>query len=242
MVKTLVVIPARYGSSRFPGKVLADILGKSMIERVYNQIKKAKEVDKIVIATDHPGVYKHAKGFCKTVMMTSDKHESGTDRCAEVAKKYSDYDIIINVQGDNPLISPLSVDQLVRFHKDRPKSKISTLIKSKRSKKPIKNPHIVKVVINKQSEALYFSRASIPYNQNRIKANYYTHIGVYSFDRQALIEVSKLSASKLEQTESLEQLRWLEAGFRISCLETKEDIISVDVPKDIKVVKNLLED
>ena len=240
MTKTLVVIPARYGSSRFPGKVLVDIMGKSMIERVYSQISLAKGVDKIVIATDHPGVFQHVQDFCKDAMMTSEHHQSGTDRCAEVAAAYPDFEIIVNVQGDNPLISPLCVENLIDFHQSEQNRQISTLVNQKEKGKMIKNPHVVKVVKNIHNDALYFSRASIPYNQKNINTTYFTHIGVYCFKRDVLLALSALQPSLLEQTESLEQLRWLESGFRISCLETNEEIISVDVPEDIKLVKNFL--
>ena len=240
MSKTLVIIPARYGSTRFPGKVLADILGKSMIERVYNQISLAISIDKIVIATDHPGVFQHAETFCKDVIMTSGEHNSGTDRCAEVANLMAEFDIVVNVQGDNPLISPKSIDNLVAFHRQNMQREITTLVNRKHRSKALKNPHVVKVVLNKNKEALYFSRASIPYNQNNFPTDYYTHVGIYCFRRDVLLDISELPHSMLETAESLEQLRWMEEGYRIFCLETDEQIISVDIPKDLTKVKDLL--
>ncbi len=235
------IIPARYASTRFPGKPLTDIAGKSMIRRVYEQASKAPSLSLVVVATDDTRIAAHVTAFGGKVIMTSSSHQSGTDRCAEVLAAQSDYDIAVNIQGDEPFIDPAQIELLVScFHTER--TQIATLIKRINTTEELFNTNTPKVVINRHKEALYFSRATIPFQRKAGKENwlnhhtYYKHIGIYGYRTPILQEITRLPISALEQTETLEQLRWLENGYRIQTAETTLDTYAVDIPEDVEKV------
>ena len=231
----IIVIPARYGSTRFEGKPLAEINGKPMIYHVYQRAKKVKCVDDVIVATDDERIKKAVEAFNGKAVMTSKEHKSGTDRVAEVAERI-DADIIVNVQGDEPLISPEAIEQAVMPLVENKKIRMSTLM-TKITKEAEYNDHnIVKVVTDKEGFALYFSRSLIPYPRGKQRLNAYKHIGIYVYRKDFLIRFAAMSQTPLEQTESLEQLRVLENGFKIKVVETDYDSISVDTPRDLEVI------
>lgn len=238
-MKILAVIPARYASTRFPGKPLVHINGKTMIQRVYEQVRKVKEIKKIVVATDDERIYGHVRTFGEC-MMTSSKHKNGTERSAEVAKKFSGYDIVINIQGDEPFISPQQIQRVIKIFKQNKKAEIGTLVKPNNNADELSNPNLIKVVLDKNKRALYFSRAMLPFDakRNSIAPNYFKHIGIYAYRRKTLLEIAKLKPSQLELTESLEQLRWMENGYAVHAELTNEESFSIDVPEDLGNVKN----
>jgi 3-deoxy-manno-octulosonate cytidylyltransferase (CMP-KDO synthetase) len=238
-MKILGVIPARYASTRFPGKPLVDIAGQSMIERVYWQVKKSKSITKVIVATDHPKIAEHVKSFGGDVCMTSETHVSGTDRCFEVMKKETGYfEYVINIQGDEPFISPNQIDQLASILDGR--TELATLSKKLETKEQLFNSNIVKVVLSKDSKALYFSRSPIPYVRNTAQDlwlsqhTFYKHIGMYAYRADILELITKLPISSLERAESLEQLRWIENGYSIKVAETTEETIGIDTPEDLE--------
>ncbi len=233
-MKILGIIPARYASTRFPGKPLIDIAGKSMIQRVYEQAKHCNLFSKIVVATDDERIFHHLLEIGGDVMMTSALHQNGSERCAEVVENLSEhFDVVINIQGDEPFIDPALFTLLIHAFLDE-KTQIVTLIKAIEDSSYIANSNIIKVVKNKANKAMYFSRAAIPFNRNELaSAQYYKHIGLYAFRTNVLLEVVKLPASSYEQIEMLEQLRWLENGFEIQLLETNLEADSIDVPADL---------
>ncbi len=218
--KILGIIPARYGSTRFPGKPLAIIDGKTMIQRVYEQAKKSKWIKDIIVATDDERIYNHVTRFGNAVM-TKQNHESGTDRCCEVLGLCNEFDYVVNIQGDQPFIQPEQIDLVAIKAKG---NQITTLIKQI-SGFELYDQTIVKVAVSRSKEALFFTRMSIP--------TQYKHIGIYAYSVNALNEISKLEVSPLEKAESLEQLRWLENGLKIKCIETTLETISIDIPEDI---------
>tara|TARA_R110001592_G_scaffold344988_1_gene636618 strand:- start:3531 stop:4256 length:726 start_codon:yes stop_codon:yes gene_type:complete len=241
-MKILGIIPARYGSTRFPGKPLIDINGKSMIQRVYEQAKSCMSLNKVVVATDDQRIFDHVKSFNGNVEMTSDKHESGTDRCAEVVEKVSEtYDVIINIQGDEPYIDPIQITQLCECFNDE-KTDIATLIKKIDSTEDLFNENKVKVVKSCADFAIYFSRNPIPFVKGEAKENwlekqtYYKHIGIYGYRFEVLQKVTKMPLSILEKAEGLEQLRWLENGLHIKVAETQLEAIAIDSPEDLKKI------
>jgi len=233
------VIPARYKSKRFPGKVLADISGKPMIQHVYERSKKSKLLNDVIVATDDTRIKRAVEKFNGNVVMTSKKHKSGSDRIAEVAKKLN-ADIIVNIQGDEPLINPKMIDQVVTPLLHDSNIYMSTLIRKITDPKDIKNPNIVKVVVDKNNFALYFSRSMIPYQDVSESSGAYKHIGIYAYRKDFLLKFSKMKQSKLEKIEKLEQLRVLENGYKIKVVETNYNTISVDTPKDIKKVERTI--
>jgi 3-deoxy-manno-octulosonate cytidylyltransferase (CMP-KDO synthetase) len=242
-MKTIAgIIPARYASSRFPGKPLILIQGKTMIQRVYEQASKCSRLSEVIVATDDERIYDHVLEFGGIAMMTSPLHSTGTERCAETAKKLADKgraaDIIINIQGDEPFINPEQISLLASCF-DHQNTEIATLIKKTSVSEDLFNPNIIKVVINKQHEALYFSRSPIPFVRNTVKeqwtehATYFKHIGIYAYRSDILQILTKLAQGMAETAESLEQLRWLENGFKILTEETQHESHSVDVPEDV---------
>jgi 3-deoxy-manno-octulosonate cytidylyltransferase (CMP-KDO synthetase) len=244
-MKVLGIIPARYASTRFPGKPLVDIKGKSMLQRVYEQAKKCSNLTEVIIATDDERIYAHVHQFGGIAAMTSDQHQSGTDRCAEVAAKYPEYDVIINIQGDEPFIDPQQIALVVSCF-DEPGTQLATLIKKINTTEELYNFSSPKVIINKQSEAIYFSRAAIPHVRGEepqrwlYHNTYYKHIGIYGYNSTALQEVTRLPLSSLEKAESLEQLRWIENGYRIKVAETDLETYAIDTPQDLeKLLKTL---
>ena len=235
----LGIIPARYASTRFPAKPLADMGGKSMIRRVYEQAKKSKSLSKVVVATDHEEIYNHVIDFGGAVCMTATHHASGTDRCYEVlSKENTSFDYVINIQGDEPFIAPEQIDLLASLLDGS--TELATLIKKIDSIEQLFNPNLVKAVVNKNAEALYFSRSPIPYLRNMEQAewvthhHYYKHIGMYAYRNDVLEKITKLEISTLEKAESLEQLRWLENGYKIKVKETSIETMGIDTPEDLQ--------
>lgn len=233
----LGIIPARYKSSRFPGKPLVDIKGETMVQRVYNQACKAKSLSKVIVATDDERIFNHVNSFGGNVIMTSSEHKNGTERCAEVAENEKNSDFVINIQGDEPFINPKQIDQLADFI-SRTEFDIATLCKKIDSNEILFNPNVVKVVFQQQ-RALYFSRSVIPYCRQDDKLkwilhhDYYKHIGMYAYKSSCLSGIASLQPTPLEKSESLEQLRWLESGFSIGITPTKLESISIDTPQDL---------
>ncbi|WP_333820233.1 3-deoxy-manno-octulosonate cytidylyltransferase [Ohtaekwangia sp.] len=244
-MKILGIIPARYASTRFPAKPLVDIAGKSMIQRVYEQVKKASGIASVVVATDHAEIFDHVKKFGGEVCMTNENHASGTDRCYEALSLQADtFDYVINIQGDEPFIQPAQIELLAS--KLNGQTEIATLIKAIDQPEQLFNPNLVKVVINKLGEALYFSRSTIPHIRNTperewlSKHTFYKHIGMYAYRTDILAQLTRISVSSLERAESLEQLRWLENGFRIMVAETKAETVGIDTPEDLSRALTLL--
>ena len=235
-MKVLGIIPVRYASTRFPGKPMAMIGDKTMIERVYIQCIKSSLTD-IIVATDDERIYKHVRSFGK-VMMTADHHKSGTDRCQEVIEKVRDqFDFVINIQGDEPFIDPEQINLLA--NSVTPETEIATLIKKIGNTDHLTNPNVVKVVRDVNNRALYFSRSPIPHVRGvnagdwLAQHTFYKHIGMYAYRTDILKKISGLPQTILEKTESLEQLRWLENGFSIQTHETSVETIGVDSPDDL---------
>lgn len=239
-MRILCVIPARYASTRLPGKPLASIAGKPMIQHVYERASQAERPNMVLVATDHELVYEAVQAFGGKVLLTSPEHPTGTDRLAEVARTYGDYDIIINVQGDEPLIAPEIIDQLAAAFDAAPDLAMATLA-SVMEDSEYANPSAVKVVTDLQGYALYFSRSLIPFPRVSVKElPVYKHIGIYAYRRDFLLTFASLQPTPLERTESLEQLRALEYGYRIKVLKTDFQSIGVDTPEDLEKVNQLL--
>ncbi|WEK20956.1 MAG: 3-deoxy-manno-octulosonate cytidylyltransferase [Candidatus Pedobacter colombiensis] len=240
-MKVLGIIPARYASTRFPGKPLIDIQGKSMIQRVYEQALKATSLSKVVVATDDERIAKAVSSFGGEFVMTGNAHQSGTDRCAEVSQHFPDFDTVINIQGDEPFINPKQIDLLVSCF-EQEDVQLATLIKEIHSEEELFNNNIPKVVINCKQEAIYFSRHTIPYIRNAEKDQwlnvhqFYKHIGIYGYTTSALHEITKLQPSSLEIAESLEQLRWIESGYTIQTQITAIETIAIDTPEDLNKI------
>ncbi len=240
------IVPARFGSTRFPGKPLVDINGKSMIQRVYEQCIQASRLSKLVIATDDGKILNHILEFGGNAVLTSPQHQSGTDRCAEVIDKIGaeKWDVVINIQGDEPFIHPEQIDLLCSAFDDE-ETKLATIVKKISSIDELFNHNNVKVILNKRKEAVYFSRTPIPYNRNFPEQEwlkysaYYKHIGIYGYRTQTLMEVSKLAKTNLEITESLEQLRWIENGYIIRAEITTLESIAIDTPDDLLKIKSI---
>ncbi|MGL5122998.1 MAG: 3-deoxy-manno-octulosonate cytidylyltransferase [Fusobacteriaceae bacterium] len=235
-MKFLGVIPARYASTRLEGKPLKNIEGYSMIEWVYKRSLKSK-LDKVVIATDDTRISEEIKKFGGEVIMTSTKHENGTSRIAEVVKNYKEYDVIINIQGDEPLIEVSMINSLIEAFKKEPELIMGTLKHKLYTMEDIENPNVVKVVTDKNDYAIYFSRSIIPYPRNLNMNNYYKHIGIYGYKSTFVKEYSELATTSLESSESLEQLRVLENGYSIKVLETPYEIIGVDTEEELIKVR-----
>ena len=241
----LGVIPARYPSSRFPGKPLVQILGKSMIQRVYEQAKKSDKLADVVVATDDQRIADHVHSFGGQAVMTLAEHPSGTDRCFEVLQKAGKaYEYIINIQGDEPFIDPSQIDLLAAVCDG--KTELATLMIPVDSEEVLFDPGEVKITANRQHEALYFSREVIPHVKGFDKKDwhkqfpYYRHVGMYAYRADILKQITSLSPSSLEKAESLEQLRWLENGFKIKLAVTHFDSHCIDTPEDVEKVLRLM--
>jgi 3-deoxy-manno-octulosonate cytidylyltransferase (CMP-KDO synthetase) len=236
---TIVIIPARYASSRLPGKVLADIEGRPMIEHVYRRAAESRAVARVVVATDDERVRHAVRAFGGEAILTRSTHVSGTDRLAEVAEDLA-CDLVVNVQGDEPLLAPQMIDEAVApFAKDA-SLLMSTLRRRIDNPADFSNPSVVKVVVDRDGNALYFSRAMVPFpREGPDAAPLYKHIGLYVYRREFLLAFARLEPTPLEQCEKLEQLRALEHGFRIKTVETQYDSIAVDTPEDLDRVRRL---
>lgn len=242
----VAIIPARFASTRFPGKPLVDIMGKSMIQRVYELTLKASLIDKVVIATDDGRIADHAATFGAEVVMTSPNHPSGTDRCWEALNKLdTKFDYVINVQGDEPFIDPLQIDTLAEVLQNE-ETELATLIGKVNRPEILTDPGEVKVVINSLNDALYFSRQPIPFIREvnpaewSINHQYYYHVGMYAYRTDILEKITRLPVSPLEKAESLEQLRWLENGFSIKCALTDIESYCIETPEDIAKVLEII--
>lgn len=239
-IKVLCVIPARYASTRLPGKPLLDIAGKPMVEHTYRSAQMAQYVDEVVVATDDERIFSAVEKFGGKAMMTLPTHASGTDRLAEVAQKYNDVDVLINVQGDEPLIDPAIIDRLVQVMLAEPMLEMAT-VKTLMDETEYNNPAAVKVVTDKEGYALYFSRSLIPYPRNEDNFAAYKHIGLYAYRKDFLLKFSSLPQGILEQIEGLEQLRALENGSKIKVLAVDSVAIGVDTEEDLQEVRKILE-
>ena len=236
-MKNICVIPARYDSTRLPGKPLKDIFGLPMICRVYERAKLSKLADEIIVATDDERILQAVEKNSGRAMMTDKNHKTGTDRLAEVAEKFPDAKIIVNVQGDEPLIEPRLIDELIEQFTDE-NLQMAT-VATEIADDEMNNPNNVKVVIDKNNNALYFSRSLIPYPRNKNKSKVYKHIGIYAYRRNFLLEYAKMESTELEQTESLEQLRALENGYKIRVIKSDYKFIGVDTEEDLKLVNEI---
>lgn len=240
--KVLAVIPARQASVRFPGKPLANIAGRPMIQHVVERVRQAESVDRIVVATDDEGIKKAVEGFGGEAILTRRDHRTGTDRVAEVAAHVA-AEIYVNVQGDEPLVAPGTIDALVAAMLEDASAQIATPCSAISQTNDIMDPNIVKVVRDFDGNALYFSRAPIPWvreTSETAAVKHWKHLGLYAFRRDALLEFPTLPPGELERVEQLEQLRWIENGFHIAVVETEYDAVSVDVPADVARVEKLL--
>lgn len=245
-MKFIGIIPSRYESTRFPGKPLVDINGKTMIQRVYEQ--SAKVIDTIVVATDNTKIENEVKRFGGNVVMTSKNHKSGTDRCAEAIDKFrkqrnETFDVIINIQGDEPFINTEQIEKIISCFDDET-TQIATLIKPIDNIDDVFNPNKPKVLINKNNQAIYFSRSPIPFVRNYDKNlwldkhKFYNHVGLYAYRYDVLKEITKLEQSSLEIAESLEQLRWIENAYTIKVKITQSESMSIDTPEDLERIRN----
>lgn len=246
-MKVLGIIPARYHSSRFPGKPLVIIRDKPMIQHVYEQAKNAGQLDEVIVATDDSRIEKSVNDFGGNVMMTSTIHSSGTERCAEVLKKLKDsgnlFDVVINIQGDEPFIDPEQINLVASSFKTR-NIQIATLSKKINDEMELFDPNVVKVVSDINGNAIYFSRQTIPFirgqksNDWKQLSTHFKHIGIYGYQSTILEEIVVLKQSSLEKAESLEQLRWIENGYTIKVKETDIESFGVDVPEDLSKFSN----
>jgi len=253
-MRVIAVIPARWNSTRFRGKVLADINGKPMVQHVWERVKRAHEVDDIVVAVDKERVFKVVESFGGKAVFTAPEQPSGTDRVVEVINSI-DADIVINVQADEPLVHPLMIDELARVHEYEKNVNMATLVKRIHRKEEITDPNVVKAVVDRKGFALYFSRSPIPYvrgggadmpvnpsDMEDISGRYFKHVGIYSYTKDFLFTYTNLPKSTLEIEEGLEQLRVLEHGYKIKTVETRYDTIGVDTPEDLEKVKEILKE
>lgn len=243
-MKVLGIIPSRYESTRFPGKPLVDLKGKTMIRRVYEGASRSEKITHLAVATDDVRIFDEVVCFNGNVYMTKPEHQSGTDRCAEVAAIFENVDVVVNIQGDEPLVDPRQLDQLIEVFED-PTVQIATLGHRHLSKEDLENPNRIKIVTDASYHALYFSRSCIP-NHFHFKEEplafypYMRHIGLYAYRPQILNEITLLKPTLLEKIESLEQLRWLYYGYKIKIVETDIETPNIDVPEDVEKVLGLL--
>jgi 3-deoxy-manno-octulosonate cytidylyltransferase (CMP-KDO synthetase) len=239
----LAVIPARYASTRFPGKPLVSIAGKPMIQRVWERARQASRVSRVLVATDDERIAQAVKSFGGEAVLTRADHRSGTERVAEVAVAHTDAEILVNVQGDMPLIEPAAIDAGIQAVQDEKAVTLGTLAVPISNPAEIMDPNVVKTVLDFDGNALYFSRAPIPWVRDRqgpVHAKHLKHIGLYVFRREALLEFATFPQGDLERIEQLEQLRWLENGYRIRVAETEYQSVEVDTPEDVKRAEQLL--
>jgi len=242
------IIPARYASSRFPGKPLAFINGKSIIQRVFEQCKLSEDLHKVIVATDDARIFDHVTGFGGEAVMTSSEHQNGTSRCAEALISYEKksglaFNTVINIQGDEPFIQPEQIHQIASVF-NKPDVQIGTLAKKIEKEEELFNPNVVKLVVDKKNRALFFSRNPIPFVRDTDKSqwlshtDFYKHVGLYGYRKDMLLEIVELKPSRLEMTEKLEQLRWMENGYKLSVAYTEYESLGVDTPEDLLKLTN----
>lgn len=239
-MKFIAIIPARFASTRFPGKPLVDIQGKPMVQHVFEKAKKSGLFQKVIVATDDERIQKAVLDFGGEVAMTNANHQSGTDRCGEVINQLSeDFDVVVNIQGDEPFIHQSQLEELTGLFKSTP-AQIGTLKKKLSNQEDVFNPNVVKVVSGLDKRALYFSRNPIPFVRDSAqtdwmeKQDFFKHLGLYGYRVEVLKELVELAPSELEKSESLEQLRWLESGYQIFISETLHESIGIDTPEDLE--------
>ena len=237
-LRVLCVIPARYASTRLPGKPLKDIQGKPMIVRVYERVTCAENLADVIVATDDLRIKAAVEAAGGKAMMTREDHPTGTDRLAEVAEKFKDAEVILNVQGDEPLIDPALIDELAASFKDSPALQMATVATRMKDEAEIQNPNNVKVVMDKAGYALYFSRSRLPFDRTP-GARVFKHIGIYAYRRDFLLRYAKMEPTELEKSESLEQLRALENGCRIKVIKTDRKFVGVDTEEDLERVNEI---
>ena len=242
--RVVVVIPARFGSTRLPGKSLVALAGKPMIQRVYERARMAKKAGRVIVATDDERIVKAVEIFGGEARLTRVDHRTGTERVAEVAA-HVEGDVFVNMQGDEPLLDPAAVDAAVGALLEEPAATIATVATPVKTPTDIMDPNVVKTVLDFDGNALYFSRAPIPWVRDaagKVLARHLKHLGLYVFQRDALLEYPTLPQGDLERIEQLEQLRWLENGWKIRVAEVEHDAVSVDVPEDVARVEKLIRD
>jgi 3-deoxy-D-manno-octulosonate cytidylyltransferase len=241
--EVVIVIPARFGSTRLPGKPLVSLSGKPMIQHVYERAKLAGRADRVIVATDDERIVKAVESFGGTARMTRPDHRTGTERVAEVAA-HERGDVFVNVQGDEPLLDPVAVDTAIDALLEEPAASIATVATPIKTPADIMDPNVVKTVLDFDNNGLYFSRAPIPWvrdTASKIQVRHLKHLGLYVFQLDALLEYPTLPQGELERIEQLEQLRWLENGWKIRVAEVEHDAVSVDVPEDVARVEKLLQ-
>lgn len=245
-MKILGIIPARYGSTRLPGKALIRVQGKTIIERVYRRVQQSQHLDTLIIATDDVRIFNHARKFGAEAAMTRQDHESGTSRCAEVLESYPGFDVIVNIQGDEPLINPAQVDQLCELMAGNPEVAVGTLVRKIDQVADLSNPAIAKVVMGADGRVLYFSRNAIPFVRDIPQeqwlghAPFYKHVGMYAYRKDILHQIGALRPGALEKAEKLEQLNWLVNGIAVYAAETEYTSLGVDTPEDLETLERLL--
>ncbi len=241
MGKTAIIIPARYGSSRLEGKPLIKVLDKPIIQWVWEKAKKCANADMVIVATDDERIYDAVKAFGGDVEMTSTEHKSGSDRIAEVASRHPEIDIIVNLQGDEPLINLDDINAVIAGVRDDATVDISTLVREIKEDDEANNPNLVKCVFDVNNYALYFSRSKIPYERNANESKIYGHLGIYGYRKESLFKMTKLNQTNLERAESLEQLRALQSGMRIKVAITENIPVGIDTIEDLEHFKKLVE-
>lgn len=239
MSKTAIIIPARYGSSRLEGKPLIEVCGKPIIQWVYEKAQHSKLADIIIVATDDQRIYDAVKSFGGNVEMTSTEHKCGSDRIKEVVMRHPEISYIVNLQGDEPLIKPESIDAVAMNVKEDKLADISTLIR-KITSEEAENPNLVKCVVDNLGFAMYFSRSKIPFERNVGKSDFYGHLGIYGYKREALIKMTELPQSSYEMSESLEQLRALQNGMKIKTTVVDFIPVGIDTIEDLEKFKSII--
>ena len=237
---TAIIIPARYGSSRLKGKPLIEVNGKPIIQWVFEKAVKASLADRVIIATDNEEILTTCLLFGAEAEMTSEAHNCGSDRIQEVMERHPEIEYVVNLQGDEPLIKPESIDEVIRCVRDDENADISTLIRVLRDKKDIENPNLVKCVVDNNGYALYFSRSKIPYERNEGHATFYGHLGIYGYKREALKKMTNLPQTSLELAESLEQLRALQNGMKIKTCVVDFTPVGIDTVEDLEKFRKIV--
>lgn len=242
----LAIIPARYGSTRLPGKPLIEVKGKTIIQRVYERVAMSECIDEVIVATDNEDILNHVRNFGGHAIMTKADHPNGSSRCAEVASHRPEFDYVLNVQGDEPLINPKQIDQLCSFIQQKPEYQIATLVKKIDRQDELDDPSVAKVVMAQDDRVLYFSRSAIPFIRNHPKNqwmdhyDFHKHVGLYAFRKEILMQVGRLEQSSLEMAEMLEQTNWLYQGFDIYASVTDIESIGIDTPADLELLEHIL--
>ncbi len=233
-MKTVIIIPARYSSTRLNAKPLIKVGGKPIIQWVYEQAKTVKAADDVIVATDNQEIFDTCKSFGGKVEMTSVDHKSGTDRIAEVISRHDEYDLIVNLQGDEPLISTQNITTAINLLKNDSNADIATLVKIVKEKEEIENPNLVKCIFDINNYAIYFSRNKLPYERKDYEGDFYGHIGLYCYTKDALLKMTKLPQAKIEKAESLEQLRAIYNGMKIKVAVVESNAIGIDTKEDLQ--------